>query len=234
MSSYGGPVHRRRGIWTPVRRSVVTVSPTHAHSRTSELTLLTLIVDEQNGVFSRVKQCSDKSWCCSEKTGSDVAADIAVCCANGQGVFLNSKGVIVDDTTSTSTPTSTTSLTTIVSPISSHSPSTTASSTVTSDDSGRSSHGNLSTGAKAGIGVGAAVAGIFLLAALAALWTKLHNRRRAVDYTKRHSEVAFTMQDQEPLSSSGNGGSLPQPCGGLERKDRVPREPPELQAYAPI
>ncbi|KAF1993523.1 hypothetical protein P154DRAFT_567957 [Amniculicola lignicola CBS 123094] len=175
------------------------------------------------GIFPRVTQCEDGSWCCND--------DIS-CCTGGRGTFLDAQGNIVTaqslaQTTlpglASASPTTTLSAAVVSrsisssvdnsstrssSTVSSPAPSSSASASVSATASPHSST-PLSSGAKAGIGVGVSL-GIILFAILGfALW-----RRRAVRNERYSSHMAVEMD--APTT------------GTAKYKYQVDRDAPEL------
>jgi hypothetical protein len=116
-----------------------------------------------------MRKCDDGSFC--------YGVDNLACCAQGQGVFLlNGEQVAVNPnatTTSSSSVTSTPTSTSAISSTFSTSPIPTHSST-----------GGLSTGAKAGIGVSAAL-GALLIIALVCWLTWRRTRKSRMDHTSK-------------------------------------------------
>ncbi|KAI1016350.1 hypothetical protein LB503_010246 [Fusarium chuoi] len=150
-------------------------------------------LEERNNRFPRVKRCEDGSYCCSE--------DDPGCCGGKRGVFLDSKGNIEDDETS-----STVSLVETASSAETASPTITPASTTTSsdtsptlDDTEQTNPGTTdnSQGMKIGLGVGVPAAAI-----VAGLSVWLFLRKK----TAKH-------QDQSRAASHPPMYHCPQPGG---------------------
>ncbi|SCV49367.1 uncharacterized protein FFB14_10855 [Fusarium fujikuroi] len=185
--------------------------------------------EERNNRFPRVKRCEDGSYCCSE--------DDPGCCAGKRGVFLDSKGNIEDDVTS-----STVALVETTSSAETASPTTTAASTTASSDpspklddteptnTGTTDNGQ---GMKIGLGVGAPAAAI-----VAGLCVWLFLRKR----TAKHQDQSTAASHPPMYHYSQPGGpseisqshlyqqQYPQPYGHYpEVGDQRTKSPPTVQ-----
>ena len=188
-------------------------------------------LDEKSGVFPRVKQCNDQSWCCSNTTGAAVASDVEDCCSNGEGVFIDALGEIISTSTSLSvTPTSITAKT------SGLPTATGTTSTATGDPSvsaPKSSVPNTATdavasGEKIGIGVGAGVGALILtVAGITSICYRKRRRSEAQKSNRMHQEVPSGYQWK-------NGSSAPlwksNATGAQELPDTPPREMPDTES----
>ncbi|KAF5644387.1 hypothetical protein F25303_5985 [Fusarium sp. NRRL 25303] len=154
------------------------------------------LYEERNNRFPRVKRCEDGSYCCSE--------DDPGCCAGKRGIFLDSKGNIEDDVTSSAV-----SLVETTSSAETVPPTTTATSTTTSSDPSPTSDDTEPTntgttdngqGMKIGLGVGVPAAAI---AAGLSVWLFLRKR------TAKH-------HDQSTVASHAPMYHYPQPAGPSE------------------
>uniref|UniRef100_A0A0D2Y7H0 Uncharacterized protein n=1 Tax=Fusarium oxysporum (strain Fo5176) TaxID=660025 RepID=A0A0D2Y7H0_FUSOF len=118
--------------------------------------VLLSVFTERNNRFPRVKRCGDGSYCCSE--------DDPGCCAGKRGVFLDSKGNIEDDVTSStvSLVQTTSSAETVSSTITDASVTASSDPSPTSDETEETNTGTPenSQGMKIGLGVGVPAAAI--------------------------------------------------------------------------
>ncbi|KAF5564263.1 hypothetical protein FNAPI_2256 [Fusarium napiforme] len=116
------------------------------------------LYEERNNRFPRVKQCDDGSYCCSE--------DDPGCCAGKRGVFLDSKGNIENDVTSSSASLieTTSSAETPSSTVIAASTTTSSYPSPTSDETEETNTGTTdnSQGMKIGLGVGVPAATIIV------------------------------------------------------------------------
>ncbi|KAF5980290.1 hypothetical protein FBULB1_5273 [Fusarium bulbicola] len=114
------------------------------------------LYEERNNRFPRVKRCEDGSYYCWE--------DDPGCCAGKRGVFLDSKGNIEDDATSSTVSLIEATSSTETTPTTIIAASTTTSSDPSpmSDDTGKTNTGTTdnSQGMKIGLGVGVPAAPI--------------------------------------------------------------------------
>ncbi|KAI1043539.1 hypothetical protein LB505_010131 [Fusarium chuoi] len=154
------------------------------------------LYEERNNRFPRVKRCEDGSYCCSE--------DDPGCCGGKRGVFLDSKGNIEDDETS-----STVSLVETASLAETASPTITAASTAKSsdtsptlDDTEQKNPGTIdnSQGMKIGLGVGVPAAAI--VAGLS-VWLFLRKKTaKHQDQSTSHPPMYHYPQPGGPLDAS--------------------------------
>ena len=203
---------------------------------------LTWLPDESDGVFPRVKQCNDTSWCCYSITSPAGISAADTCCRNGAGVFLDSTGNVISGPASSSssrmsaTPTS---IHSVAKASLSATPTSTLNVTSTTHDSG------LSTGAKAGIGVGVGVGALLVVATGLIIWLLARRRKNnAASSTSSHTHEKdanlpvyahyadqTTQPSQPPEPPAEVVGSMPghrhNDAGRVEAEDR-PQSPREL------
>ena len=157
-------------------------------------------VDETTGVFPRVYQCPDQSWCCSNTTGTAVADSVQNCCNNGGGVFMDALGYIISTSTSASqSPTQ----------ISTTSALTTKAATTTpasSSTSAPSTQSGLSTGSKVGIGVGVGVGALIIGAVVGFLVYRRRSKR-----SKESNEKAWQPPQYDARPHYGKDAQYWQP-----------------------
>lgn len=146
---------------------------------TAQLALTGFNTDEKAGVFPRVKQCPDQSYCCSNSTGSAVIDDVKDCCEKGAGVFLF-EGQVVSSAPSAS--------------------ATGASSTSATGASGTQANNNagISSGAKIGIGVGIAVAVLLLIVGAVVICLRRRKRQARDVGTAKEYPMSWTEQSMQP------------------------------------
>lgn len=120
------------------------------------------VADETTGVFPRVKQCPDQSWCCSNQTGNAVANDVFDCCENGGGVFIDALGYVISASSSSAVATA------APTEVSTKPAETTTkgSGSKESQTAKPAGDGELTTGSKVGIGVGVGIGALVIGAAV--------------------------------------------------------------------
>ena len=186
-----GRVQGKIGVLWSALRFVYTVSQSATLQHNDKHSNVR-ITDESNGVFPRVEQCKDGSWCCYNLENESKAE---TCCASGLGTFLDDTGVVTNGPAS-STSSSAGSATSTSRTTKTSNPSASASPTSAPDSSG------LSTGAKIGLGVGIGLGVLVLAAASIILWLLLRKRRNNESEPSKEasSKEASSLDELQPNS----------------------------------